>query len=137
MAINLLVHLTAENMVCQYVSKNSAPRNVYSALLRARDRTMTYINGLFRGPGKFYELEPDSLDAIVVDEAHRLNEKSGFYGNEGEYTDDLERLRMFDTRELFVEGWPPVMHVWPGGFEAALTALDGTVLRVNHEGRLW
>ena len=60
-----------------------------------------------------------------------------FYGNEGVYTDDLQRLRMFSTRELFVEGWPPVMHVWPGGFEATLTAFDGTVLRVNHEGRLW
>ncbi len=35
-AINLLVRLTAADMVCQYVSKNSAPRNVYSALLRAR-----------------------------------------------------------------------------------------------------
>ncbi len=60
-----------------------------------------------------------------------------FYGDKGEYTDDLEQLRMFDTRELFVEGWPPVLHVWPGGFEAALTALDGTVLHVDHEGRLW
>lgn len=83
-AVNLLVRLTGEDMVCQYVSKNSAPRNVYSALLRARDRTMTYIKGLFRGSGSFYELEPDSLDALVIDEAHRLNEKSGLYGNLGE-----------------------------------------------------
>ncbi len=60
-----------------------------------------------------------------------------FFGNEGEHTDDLERLRMFSTRELFVEGWPPVVYVWPGGFEATLTAFDGTVLHVNHEGRLW
>lgn len=83
-AINLLVSLIADGMVCQYVSKNSAPRNVYSALLREGDRTMTYINGLFRGPGGFYDLQKNALDAVVVDEAHRLNEKSGFYGNEGE-----------------------------------------------------
>ncbi|MDO8950559.1 MAG: DUF2075 domain-containing protein [Actinomycetota bacterium] len=83
-AINLLVRLTAEEMVCQYVSKNSAPRNVYSRLLQARDRSKAYIKNLFRGSGAFYELAEESFDALVVDEAHRLNEKSGLFGNLGE-----------------------------------------------------
>ncbi len=83
-AINLLVRLTAEEMVCQYVSKNSAPRNVYSRLLQARDRSKAYIKNLFRGSGSFYELAEESFDALVVDEAHRLNEKSGLFGNLGE-----------------------------------------------------
>ncbi len=82
-AINLLVRLTGEEMVCQYVSKNSAPRNVYSKLLRGKHRA-TYIKTLFRGPGKFHEHTGSPLDAVIVDEAHRLNEKSGMYGNEGE-----------------------------------------------------
>ena len=60
-----------------------------------------------------------------------------FYGNNGEYTDDLVMLRLTKSSDTLIEGWPPVMHVWPGGFEATLTADDGTVLRVNHEGRLW
>ena len=82
-AVNLLVRLTAEEMTVQYVSKNSAPRNVYAKLLQGRHR-VTYIKSLFRGPGKFYLHEGSPLDAVVVDEAHRLNEKSGLYGNEGE-----------------------------------------------------
>ncbi|TDB36926.1 MAG: DUF2075 domain-containing protein [Actinobacteria bacterium] len=82
-AINLLVRMTNEEMVCQYVSKNSAPRNVYSKLLRGKHRT-AYIKSLFRGPGKFHEHTGAPLDAVIVDEAHRLNEKSGMYGNEGE-----------------------------------------------------
>jgi DUF2075 family protein len=83
-AVNLLVKLTAEGMVTQYVSKNSAPRNVYAKLLQRGKRSQAYIKTLFRGPGKFYEHNGLPLDAVVVDEAHRLNEKSGLYGNEGE-----------------------------------------------------
>jgi DUF2075 family protein len=83
-AVNLLVRLTGDAMVAQYVSKNSAPRNVYSQLLRARKRTKAYIDNLFRGSGNYYELPRDSFDALVVDEAHRLNQKSGLYGNLGD-----------------------------------------------------
>lgn len=83
-AVNLLVRLTADEMVVQYVSKNSAPRNVYSRLLRARKRTKAYIDNLFRGSGMFVDVRRDSFDALVVDEAHRLNEKSGIYGNLGD-----------------------------------------------------
>ena len=83
-AVNLLVRLTAEDMVCQYVSKNSAPRNVYSRLLRARKRTKAYIDNLFRGSGQYVDIRRDSFDALVIDEAHRLNEKSGLYGNLGD-----------------------------------------------------
>ena len=83
-AVNLLVRLTSEEMVVQYVSKNSAPRNVYSRLLRARKRTKAYIDNMFRGSGQYFDLPRDSFDALVVDEAHRLNDKSGLYGNLGD-----------------------------------------------------
>ncbi|MCG2807783.1 MAG: DUF2075 domain-containing protein, partial [Coriobacteriia bacterium] len=83
-AVNLLVCLTGEGLVAQYVSKNSAPRNVYSSLLKTHKRTGAFINNLFRGSGQYYDLPADSLDALVVDEAHRLNEKSGLFGNLGE-----------------------------------------------------
>lgn len=83
-AVNLLVRLTAEDMVVQYVSKNSAPRNVYTKLLQGGKRSKAYISGLFRGPGKFFEHTGEPLDVVVVDEAHRLNEKSGLFQNLGE-----------------------------------------------------
>ena len=83
-AINLLVRLTGQDMVVQYVSKNSAPRNVYSKKLLAGNRTRAYINALFKGPGGFHMHDGAPLDVVIADEAHRLNAKSGFYSNEGE-----------------------------------------------------
>jgi len=79
-AINLLVELTKQNLVTQYVSKNSAPRAVYSAKLSGRMKK-TVINNLFVGSGNFTESESNMFDSLIVDEAHRLNLKSGLYSN--------------------------------------------------------
>lgn len=82
-AINLLAQLTLEGQVAAYVSKNSAPRNVYSTELKGT-RSKKSIDALFKGSGSFYETDTNVYDTLVVDEAHRLNEKSGLYGNLGE-----------------------------------------------------
>lgn len=82
-AVNLLVRLTAEDMVCQYVSKNSAPRHVYSRLLQAHHKK-AFIQNLFKNSGAYLEAPRNGFDALVVDEAHRLNEKSGMFKNLGE-----------------------------------------------------
>lgn len=63
-----------------YVTKNSAPRLVYSNKLRG-DFTKKYIDHLFQGSGKFIEEKANALDCLVVDEAHRLTEKSDFFGH--------------------------------------------------------
>jgi DUF2075 family protein len=39
---------------------------------------------MFRGSGQFLNVPGNTFDALVVDEAHRLNEKSGLYSNLGE-----------------------------------------------------
>ena len=83
LAINLLVELNNRNMTCFYVTKNAAPRNVFSAKLRG-SYTQTYINHLFQGSGNFINEERNKLDCLVVDEAHRLNAKSGMFQNKGE-----------------------------------------------------
>ena len=83
LAINLLVELSNRKMTTFYVSKNDAPRKVYSTKLRG-NYTKDYIDHLFLGSGKFVESQSNELDCLIVDEAHRLNEKSGFYHNEGE-----------------------------------------------------
>lgn len=82
-AINLLVQLTRLGLFTQYVSKNAAPRAVYQEKLRAI-KTQKEISYLFRGSGSFVDAVPNSFGALIVDEAHRLNEKSGLYGNLGE-----------------------------------------------------
>ena len=83
LAVNLLVELNNRNMTCFYVTKNAAPRSVYSSKLRG-DYTQTYINHLFQGTGSFIDEERNKLDCLVVDEAHRLNAKSGMFQNKGE-----------------------------------------------------
>ena len=82
-AVNLLVNLTNENMLCQYVTKNSAPRNVYAAKLSG-EMKKTRINNLFKGSGAFVDEPSNQFDALIVDEAHRLNKKSGMFQNLGE-----------------------------------------------------
>ena len=83
LAINILVKLTNENMVCSYVTKNAAPRSVYATKLSG-DFKKTRINNLFKGSGSFVESAENEFDVLIVDEAHRLNAKSGRFQNLGE-----------------------------------------------------
>lgn len=82
-AINLLVKMIADRELAQYVTKNSAPRAVFSSKLLKKYKK-NYVNGLFKGSGNFFSLKNNYFKALIVDEAHRLNEKSGLYGNLGE-----------------------------------------------------
>jgi len=82
-AINLLAHLSKLGLVTKYVSKNAAPRAVFKAKLTGTFK-QTAIGNLFSGSGAFFETEANAFDVLIVDEAHRLNEKSGLYGNLGE-----------------------------------------------------
>lgn len=82
-AINLLVELTNRSMLTQYATKNSAPREVFKSKLTKTLRK-TAIDNLFKGTGSYIDTEERLFDALIVDEAHRLNEKSGLYANLGE-----------------------------------------------------
>lgn len=82
-AINLLVELTRREKMVHYVSKNSAPREVFKAKLTGTLST-TRVQSMFKGSGAYVEAPAGQMDVLVVDEAHRLNEKSGLYGNQGE-----------------------------------------------------
>lgn len=111
LAVNLLVSLTAEGIASQYVTKNSAPRAVYSVKLSGSYKK-SYINNLFVGSGNFIETMPNTMGALIVDEAHRLNMKSGMFSNLGEnqikeiiktahfsvfFVDDRQRIHMKDV----------------------------------------
>ncbi|USG67361.1 DUF2075 domain-containing protein [Brevibacillus ruminantium] len=83
LAINLLVELTKRNLVCQYATKNAAPRNIYASKLK-QDYRKSHIDNLFKGSGSYIQSECDEFDVLIVDEAHRLNEKSGMFQNLGD-----------------------------------------------------
>mgnify|MGYP004513011645 FL=1 len=82
LAINLLKQFLNRSFNSFYVTKNSAPREVFKAKLKI-DK-ISGLNNLFKGSGCFYDCEPNSFDVLIVDEAHRLNKKSGLFSNLGE-----------------------------------------------------
>ncbi|WP_421831992.1 DNA/RNA helicase domain-containing protein [Limnobacter sp.] len=82
-AINLLSEFTQRGMVCQYVSKNAAPRAVFEAKLTGTFKK-TRIANLFRGSGNYIGAECNFFDVLIVDEGQRLTAKSGLLSNKGE-----------------------------------------------------
>jgi len=82
-AINLLVQLTRLGLLSQYVTKNAAPRAVYEARLKGSYKK-SEITNFFTGSGAFINTEENIYDALIVDEAHRLNAKSGMFKHLGE-----------------------------------------------------
>lgn len=82
-AINLMVKLSNENMVCQYVTKNASLREVFTTKL-AGDYPKIKIANMFKGSGSYVESEYNDIDIILADEAHRLTAKSGMFKNKGE-----------------------------------------------------
>ena len=82
-AINLLARLTGNQKLVHYVSKNSAPRSVYAEKLKGY-RTKSSIDNLFKGSGQYHGERPNQFACLLVDEAHRLNEKSGIFSHLGE-----------------------------------------------------
>ena len=82
-AINLLAECIHNGYIAQYITSNAAPRNVYSTML-PKGFKKTEIKALFQGSGTFHTRSKNALQIAIVDEAHRLREKSGMYQNEGE-----------------------------------------------------
>ena len=82
-AVNLLAELTQKNQMAQYVSKNSAPRQVYLRKLKG-SFTKSNVDNMFKGSGSYYDAPENMAGTLIVDEAHRLNDKSGLFHNLGE-----------------------------------------------------
>ena len=131
LAINLLVQLTKEGMLSQYVTRNSAPREVYQAKLSG-SMTKSRISNMFRSSGSFTTSEKDIFDVLIVDEAHRLNEKSGLFQNQGEnqikeimsasklsifFVDEDQKVTLKDI------GDKDEIHFWVMHFQAETTEL--------------
>ncbi len=76
-AINLLVELNRRGKMSQYVTKTAAPRDVFFEMLRGEKR-MTELRTLFVGSGTFINAPANVVHTLIVDEAHRLTERTGF-----------------------------------------------------------
>jgi uncharacterized protein len=131
-AINLLVRLIEGHLTAKYVTKNSAPRAVYEARLTGTLRK-SRISNLFGGPDSFMNAKPDSFGALLVDEAHRLREKSGMFGNLGEnqikHLIEAARLTVFfvdDAQRVTLKDIGGVEEIarWAGKLGAAVTTME-------------
>lgn len=78
-AINLLVDLINDDFNSVYVTKNRAPRKVFLKKLKGKEFKANWLEGIFKGSGSFIKSETNDFDALIVDESHRLTEKTGFY----------------------------------------------------------
>jgi hypothetical protein len=119
-AVNLLAELTQRDQVVQYVSKNSAPRQVYLKKLKGQMKKSS-VDNMFKGSGTYTEAGNNIAHTLLVDEAHRLNEKSGMFHNLGEnqikeiihaafcsvfFIDESQRVTMDDIGSVAeIEKW--------------------------------
>ena len=119
-AVNLLAELTQRDQLVQYVSKNSAPRQVYLKKLKGQLKKSS-VDNMFKGSGTYTEAGCSVAHTLLCDEAHRLNEKSGMFHNLGEnqikeiihaaycsvfFIDESQRVTMDDIGSVSeIEKW--------------------------------
>ncbi len=119
-AINLLAELTKRDQMVQYVSKNSAPRQVFLKKLKGQIKKSS-VDNMFKGSGSYVDAGNNMAHTLLVDEAHRLNEKSGMFQNLGEnqikeiihaaycsvfFIDESQRVTMNDIGSIAeIEKW--------------------------------
>lgn len=82
-AMNLLSELTGQEQLVQYVTKNSAPRDVFKLKLKGNHRK-SVIDNMFKSSGNYVGAPDNAVGTLLVDEAHRLNMKSGMFHNMGD-----------------------------------------------------
>ena len=83
-AINLLAELTNRMQFVQYVSKKCCNRELFINLKLKGHMKKNSVDNLFKGSGSYTEAPRNSVETLLADEAHRLNEKSGMFQNMGE-----------------------------------------------------
>ncbi|MBQ3829572.1 MAG: DUF2075 domain-containing protein [Spirochaetales bacterium] len=83
-AINLLAKILNNSFSCAYVTKTSAPRYTFQNSLIKGKHSLSYLKGLFKSSGSFVDTPNNTFSCLIVDESHRLKEKSGRYSNYGE-----------------------------------------------------
>jgi DUF2075 family protein/SOS-response transcriptional repressor LexA len=89
-AINLLVELINRGLTAHYVTPNQAPRQVYQARLTGTLKRNRFDN-LFKGSGTYDSAGDNEMDALVVDEGHRIKERSQYQKTGTNQTRDIIR----------------------------------------------
>ncbi|HHU56180.1 MAG TPA: DUF2075 domain-containing protein [Acholeplasmataceae bacterium] len=103
-AIELLSNLIMKKgFTAFYVSKSSYVRENYFSKLTRNIPNYTYLKTLFKGSGSFIESMSNEFDCLIVDEAHRLTEKtkmSWFYKGENQIKEIINAAK---TSVFFID----------------------------------
>ena len=106
LAINLLNAIVNCGKTCQYVTRNTAPRVVYSFKLKG-ELKKTNIDFLFKSSGSYTDNYDKKIDVLIVDEAHCLTEKSGLFNNYG-INQIMEIIRSSKNSIFFIDEFQQV-----------------------------
>ncbi|MBD0857575.1 DUF2075 domain-containing protein [Erysipelotrichaceae bacterium 7770_A6] len=101
-AVQLLVGLTKKNQFVQYVSKNQAPRNVYKAKLKGTVK-LSSVDNMFRGSASYVHVGKDQINTLIVDEAHRLEERSQYTKKTGNENQIKEIINASKCSVFFID----------------------------------
>ena len=114
-AVQLLAELTQRDQFVQYDSKNLAPRQVYLQKLKGT-KQLTGVENLFKGSAGYVKVGRNQIHTLIVDEAHRLEERNQYTkktGNENQikeiihaaacsvfFIDESQRVTMADIGSI-------------------------------------
>ena len=92
-SVNLLGGLLSEEQNVVFVAPNAAFRDVMIEKL-SKNRTKIMLRSLFKGSSIFLKLEEDTYDTAIVDEAHRLKDKTAYqYYGDNQVEDIIKSAR--------------------------------------------
>ncbi len=137
-SINALSKLTSMRLNAKYITANAAPRTVFEAKLKNLVKG-DVVKHLFGGSGSFTNPSRNSMDVLIVDEAHRLRMKSGMFRNLGE-DQAMEIIDTAKTSVFFIDEaqkvtWSDVGEISRIKALAAKANADVEILELNSQFR--
>ena len=101
-SLNAFAQLLNRGKNTKFVAPNAAFRNVLvETLAKGKSRDRVRLKNLFSGSGSFWDSPLDLYDVLVVDEAHRLKDKTAYMYRGQNQVDDV--IRTARVAVLFVD----------------------------------
>ena len=137
-ALNALASLTKQRLNVKYVTANAAPRTVFQAKLKGSIKG-DLVKHLFSSSGAFTASKQDSMDVLIIDEAHRLKLKSGMFRNMGEDQTkeiiDSALMSVFFIDEAQKVTWADVGEISRIKAHASISGADVEILELSSQFR--
>ncbi|KKS83421.1 MAG: hypothetical protein UV59_C0040G0018 [Candidatus Gottesmanbacteria bacterium GW2011_GWA1_43_11] len=92
-SVNLLGALLKEELNVIFVAPNASFRETLVKEL-VKEHAAVRVKNLFKGSSSFLEIDPNTFDTLIVDEAHRLKDKRAFmYQGENQVEDIIRAAK--------------------------------------------